>query len=116
MFSGSAVTPLVPLAGMLMNLAMMFSLGVAFIITPWAALRVLGRHALHPTAAHAAELDEREPDTFFTRLYHRIMEPLIGHARWRWTWQRCRRTSSAPSGWANGPTAWTSGWCASARR
>ena len=65
--------------------AMMFSLAVAFVVTPWAALRVLGRHALRLTASHAAELDEREPDTFFTRLYHRLMGPLIAQPRARWT-------------------------------
>ncbi len=65
--------------------AMMFSLAVAFVVTPWAALRVLGRQTPHLTAGRAAEFDEREPDTFFTRLYHRIMEPLIAQPRWRWT-------------------------------
>ncbi len=64
--------------------AMVFSLGVAFTITPWAALRVLARHRLVLAPAHEAELHDRAPDTFFTRLYHRIMQPLIGTARWRW--------------------------------
>jgi multidrug efflux pump subunit AcrB len=64
--------------------AMLFSLIVAFTVTPWAALRVLGRHHLKLTAAHDAELHDQAPDTFFTRLYHRIMEPMIGQKRWRW--------------------------------
>jgi multidrug efflux pump subunit AcrB len=66
--------------------AMLFSLVVAFTVTPWAALRVLRRHAppaLSPR--HAAELSDQEPVDFFTRLYHRIMDPLIAHPRWRWT-------------------------------
>ena len=65
--------------------AMLFSLVVAFTITPWAALKVLGRHALRLTSAHDADLHNDAPDTFFTRLYHRIMEPMIAKKRWRWT-------------------------------
>jgi multidrug efflux pump subunit AcrB len=64
--------------------AMLFSLAVAFIITPWAALRVLGRHPAPAADAHGADSDAPGPDTFFTRLYHRIMEPLIARARVRW--------------------------------
>ncbi|HWA28655.1 MAG TPA: efflux RND transporter permease subunit [Lacunisphaera sp.] len=64
--------------------AMLFSLAVAFTVTPWAALRVLGRHAAPVSPAHAAELRDQAPDTFFTRLYHRIMDPMIARARWRW--------------------------------
>ncbi len=65
--------------------AMLFSLMVAFTVTPWAALRVLRRHVPHLSAAHEAELPDQEPKDFFTRLYHRIMDPLIAHPRWRWT-------------------------------
>ena len=65
--------------------AMIFSLVVAFTVTPWAALRVLGRHAAKLSSAHDADLHDHAPDTFFTRLYHRIMEPMIARARWRWT-------------------------------
>ncbi|HVZ66453.1 MAG TPA: efflux RND transporter permease subunit [Lacunisphaera sp.] len=64
--------------------AMLFSLVVAFTVTPWAAVRVLGRHLAPVSRGHDAELHDREPDTFFTRLYHRIMDPMIAHARWRW--------------------------------
>jgi len=65
--------------------AMLFSLLVAFAITPWAALKVLRGHAEH--ASRAAEFvdapapeekdDEAMPDTAFTRLYRRVMEPLL---------------------------------------
>ncbi len=65
--------------------AMLFSLVVAFTVTPWAALRVLGRHLAPLPPAHAAELHDQAPDTFFTRLYHRLMDPMIARARWRWT-------------------------------
>ena len=64
--------------------AMLFSLVVAFTVTPWAALRVLRRHALHLSPAHDAELHDQEPNDFFTRLYHRVMDPLIAQPRWRW--------------------------------
>ena len=65
--------------------AMLFSVVIAFTVTPWAALRVLGRHAPKLSPAHDAELHDREDRTFFTRLYHRIMDPMIARARWRWT-------------------------------
>ncbi|AOS44144.1 Multidrug resistance protein MexB [Lacunisphaera limnophila] len=65
--------------------AMLFSLVVAFTVTPWAALRVLGRHAPPVTPDHAAVLHDQAPDTFFTRLYHRIMDPMIARSRWRWS-------------------------------
>ena len=65
--------------------AMLFSLVVAFTVTPWAALRVLGRHAARLSAAHDADLHDKAPDTFFTRVYHYIMEPMIAHPRWRWS-------------------------------
>ncbi len=64
--------------------AMLFSVVVAFTVTPWAALRVLGRRAPVHTPAHDADLHDREADTFFTRFYHRIMEPMIARSRWRW--------------------------------
>ncbi|OAM89778.1 efflux RND transporter permease subunit [Termitidicoccus mucosus] len=64
--------------------AMAFSLLIAFTVTPWAAIRVLKRH-LHKPAAAAAQAADRDhaPDDWFTRLYHKVMEPLLDHARWR---------------------------------
>jgi multidrug efflux pump subunit AcrB len=60
--------------------AMVFSLLVAFIVTPWAALRLLksngGGHG-HGTADAPAE-------DWSTRLYRRVMDPLIHHPVWRW--------------------------------
>jgi multidrug efflux pump subunit AcrB len=64
--------------------AMLFSLVVAFTVTPWAAVRVLGRHLPKLSPGHAADLHDRAPDDFFTRLYHRVMDPMIARARWRW--------------------------------
>jgi multidrug efflux pump subunit AcrB len=54
--------------------AMLFSLVVAFVITPWAAVRLLRR----PTAHH----DERE--NRMTALYRRVMGALIRSPRTRW--------------------------------
>jgi multidrug efflux pump subunit AcrB len=72
--------------------AMVFSLLVAFAVTPWAALKILRGHA---PAGHAAEFvdapppeeaadQDAMPDTLFTRLYHRFMAPLLVHRSWRW--------------------------------
>jgi multidrug efflux pump subunit AcrB len=87
--------------------AMLFSLAIAFTITPWAAVRVLRRHrpakcnqigytlpkavgagvAPFPlTSSPAAPADhDHAPSDWFTRLYHRVMDPLLNSAAWRWT-------------------------------
>ena len=68
--------------------AMLFSLAIAFTITPWAALRVLRRRftriAAEPAAAGEHDPDHA-PDDWSTRLYHRVMEPLLDRPPWRWT-------------------------------
>jgi multidrug efflux pump subunit AcrB len=53
--------------------AMLFSLVVAFVVTPWAAVRLL------KPGAHHGHGDE-DP---FTRLYRRVMDPLIASGRMR---------------------------------
>jgi multidrug efflux pump subunit AcrB len=89
--------------------AMVFSLLVAFVVTPWAALRILRRHsgpgAPHGAAAGGSALTAaptgtaggRETSTptsgahcppdsnRFTRLYYGLMRPLFAHAGRRWT-------------------------------
>ena len=70
--------------------AMFWSLLIAFIVTPWASIRILrwGRkyrqltegQATGPAPASHAE----HPEDFFTRLYRRWMGPLIAHAGWRY--------------------------------
>jgi multidrug efflux pump subunit AcrB len=55
--------------------AMLFSLLVAFIVTPWAAVRLL-----KPSSHH-----DHETEDLFTRVYRRIMNPLIASARMRLT-------------------------------
>ncbi|WP_404425538.1 efflux RND transporter permease subunit [Nibricoccus sp. IMCC34717] len=63
--------------------AMLFSVAIAFAITPWAAIRVLKRRSgtLDTSVAHDPD---HAPDDFFTRLYHRIMEPLLDRRGARW--------------------------------
>jgi multidrug efflux pump subunit AcrB len=55
--------------------AMLFSLLVAFIVTPWAAVRIL-----RPGRNH-----EGEREDFFTRLYRRFMGGLLHRAVLRWS-------------------------------
>ncbi len=64
--------------------AMVFSLLIAFTITPWAAFHVLRRHLPKPGSASSASSHDQAPSDFFTRLYHRVMDPLLDRARWRW--------------------------------
>lgn len=72
--------------------AMFWSLLIAFIVTPWASVRILrwgtkyshttdqGRSPANaPLAGHSTQ-----PEDFFTKLYRRVMSPLLGSARWRW--------------------------------
>ena len=63
--------------------AMLFSVVIAFTITPWAAVRVLKRHAAPSIKNSKSKIQDSED--WSTRLYHRVMDPLLDHARWRWT-------------------------------
>jgi multidrug efflux pump subunit AcrB len=56
--------------------AMIFSLLIAFIVSPWAAVRLLHEHAGKHT--------EHEAEGWSTRLYRRLMTPLIQRAPVRW--------------------------------
>ncbi len=62
--------------------AMLFSIAIAFTITPWAAIRVLKRRAA--TLSDAASDHDHAPSDVFTRLYYRIMGPLLDTVRARW--------------------------------
>src|ERR1051326_1154254 len=91
--------------------AMFFSLAIAFIVTPWAAVRLLKRTVgatqersegreggsetpLHPSTTPASQRSSTPSlhrssitpaaEDFFTRLYRRVMGPLIARARRRW--------------------------------
>lgn len=65
--------------------AMFFSLAIAFVVTPWAAVRLLRKVAAPAgsTTLQPHSHFEHEEDVF-TRFYRRIMTPLLGHAGWRW--------------------------------
>jgi multidrug efflux pump subunit AcrB len=62
----------IPIGG---SLAMLFSLGVAFVVAPWAALRLLGHD-------HARASDEAR-ETWSTRTYRRITHRLLHSGRAR---------------------------------
>ncbi|HTS19037.1 MAG TPA: efflux RND transporter permease subunit [Verrucomicrobiae bacterium] len=57
--------------------AMVFSMVVAFVVTPWAAHRILKGAAV----SHEHHAGEQEDWT--TRLYRRVMGPLIHHPLWQ---------------------------------
>lgn len=57
--------------------AMLFSLIIAFTVTPWAAT-----HILKKPESSGTDHDSM-PDDWFTRIYHKIMDPLLAHAGWR---------------------------------
>ena len=57
--------------------AMVFSLLVAFVVSPWAALRLLHHYADRPESGHEAE-------SWTTRFYRRLMNPLIQKPDRRW--------------------------------
>ncbi len=58
--------------------AMLFSLIVAFVVSPWAALRLLRNYASRNAKG------KHEAEGWTTRLYRRVMNPLIFDARRRW--------------------------------
>jgi multidrug efflux pump subunit AcrB len=72
--------------------AMGWSLAIAFIVTPWASLRMLrwGKKYSRLTAGPAVRggasqppLAFGHPEDVFTRLYRRLMDPLLSSPKWR---------------------------------
>ncbi|MDY6792100.1 MAG: efflux RND transporter permease subunit [Thermodesulfobacteriota bacterium] len=59
--------------------AMVYSLLVAFIVTPWAAVRILRSNDSGHSKTH-----NHSREDWSTRLYRRVMNPLIHRRRWRW--------------------------------
>ena len=55
--------------------AMVFSLLIAFLVTPWAGVRLLRAGGKGHGDGH---------DDFLTRLYRRVMDPLLHKPLWRW--------------------------------
>jgi multidrug efflux pump subunit AcrB len=58
--------------------AMVFSLLVAFVVTPWASLRLLRHGKYNGVHAHG------EKEGWSVRYYRRIMTPVIENPLWRW--------------------------------
>ena len=69
--------------------AMGWSLAIAFIVTPWASIRILrwgkkySRLTENTAPVQAASQFAHDED-FFTRLYRRVMGPMIREKHWRW--------------------------------
>ncbi len=59
--------------------AMIFSLIIAFTVTPWAALHILKK----PEVFDGSHDHEEVPDDLFTRIYHKVMDPLLAYGAWR---------------------------------
>ncbi len=65
--------------------AMFWSLLIAFIVTPWASIRMLRwrrgeqRLATLHTDGHGGQEED-----FLTRVYRRVMNPLLHHTGWQW--------------------------------
>ncbi|HEX9047197.1 MAG TPA: efflux RND transporter permease subunit, partial [Verrucomicrobiae bacterium] len=63
--------------------AMAFSLAISFMVTPWAAIRILQwRKRAHVAAAHEPDR-EAVSEGFFGRIYGGLMRPLIANAKTR---------------------------------
>jgi len=64
--------------------AMFFSLAISFIVTPWAAIRILQwRRKIHTTDNHTPD-HESSSENFFGRMYRGLMTPLIASAKRRY--------------------------------
>jgi multidrug efflux pump subunit AcrB len=90
-FVGGLTGPYMRPIPIISSVAMAFSLAIAFIVTPWASIRVLhwgrkyssltARVALVNGSVHA---HSEHPEDFFTRSYRRFMGPLLSHRGWRY--------------------------------
>ena len=75
--------------------AMIFSMLTAFVVTPWAAYRILRLRTAETAAETAAGAEEpesaadagndapEEDESWTTRAYRRVMSPLLSHRGWR---------------------------------
>ncbi len=73
--------------------AMFFSLAIAFIVTPWASIRILGWGKKYSTLTEVSASTTKDSDPhsrfeheedFFTRIYRRVMGPMIAQRKWRY--------------------------------
>ena len=65
--------------------AMFWSLLIAFIVTPWASIRILGWFGGRERLARRHQVGHGAEDDFLTRLYRRVMNPLLHHRLWQWS-------------------------------
>ncbi|HRE82912.1 MAG TPA: efflux RND transporter permease subunit [Opitutaceae bacterium] len=64
--------------------AMLFSVAIAFTLTPWAAVHVLRRRNSSPSStAGSSPHHDDVPRDYFTRAYYWVMGPLLGSTVWR---------------------------------
>jgi multidrug efflux pump subunit AcrB len=64
--------------------AMLFSLAISFIVTPWAAIRILQwRRKIYSVDSHVPD-HEAASENFFGRMYRGLMTPLIANAKRRY--------------------------------
>jgi multidrug efflux pump subunit AcrB len=64
--------------------AMLFSLAISFIVTPWAAIRILQwRRQIHSPDSQAPD-HEAASENFFGRMYRGLMTPLMASAKRRY--------------------------------
>jgi multidrug efflux pump subunit AcrB len=65
--------------------AMIFSLAIAFVVSPWAAMKVFRKEAHLPDAdAEPAPIPETARQTRLTRVYRRVIGTLLSRAWSRW--------------------------------
>src|SRR5262245_23189275 len=88
-FVGGLTGPYMRPIPIISSAAMFFSLAIAFLVTPWASIRVLrwGKRYSSLTERRAngrAHSHFEHPEDFFTRVYRRVMAPLIAQRRWRY--------------------------------
>ncbi|GAB6146361.1 efflux RND transporter permease subunit [Desulfocicer niacini] len=76
-FVGGLMGPYMRPIPMGASAAMFFSLLVAFIVTPWASVRIIKANA---GQGH----DDHDSDDWSTRLYRKIMDPLLHKPVWQW--------------------------------
>jgi len=71
------------------SMAMLFSLAVSFIVTPWAAIRILHWRkqpdAQSDTSGGHDQTANSSSEGMLSRLYRRVMSPLIAKPAWRYT-------------------------------
>jgi multidrug efflux pump subunit AcrB len=75
-FVGGMSGPYLRPIPVLSSAAMVFSLLVAFVVTPWAAVRLLGRER--------GEVSRHAHENRATRAYRWLMSRLVSRPRWRW--------------------------------